>query len=338
MRVIFLAILLSHTYFIAAQNKIKQYEHYSITDRKDVIDFIVFKQNNNTPKPILLFCQGSQPVPLFIKIGADTVGISLSNFDLNYMSKYYNIAVISRPFTPIIADTSEINSSYNYVTDKYSNPYSYDTSYLKNDTKEITTRRANKVWKFLAKQKWVDNSTFIVAGHSQGAREAVEIAYTNKDVTQLGLFGFSPNGRFQEAIKRNRKNAEAGKISWQKADSLDSLQLCFFHRTLVDYDKLEHPYLYSWKSFNESNLSKLQQLKIPIYVAYGSDDIISVDCDFLPFYFAQDGKRNLTVKRYENMEHNFFTVDEHGNTNYNSPHWNEVMKTFIDWTQQKISP
>lgn len=103
---------------------------------------------------------------------------------------------------------------------------------------------------------------------------------------------------------------------------------------MVDYNQLESLHSYSWKSFNEPSLSKLLKLKIPVYVAYGSNDITSVDCDFLPFYFAEAKKNNLTIKRYGGLEHNFFSVDSEGKTDYKSPHWVEVMNVFIDWSRK----
>lgn len=337
MRISILLLLIFCSSIISAQSKIKDFEYYNLTDKKDNIDFVVYKSQADIKKPILLFCQGSQPVPLFLKMYDDTLDLSLSNFDLNYLSKDYHVVVISRPFTPVIADTSQINYAYNYVTDKYNNPHSYDTLYLKNDTKEITARRANKVWKFLKKQEWVDKSNFIIAGHSQGSREAVEIASTNKDVTMIGLFGFSPNGRYEESIYRNRKMAEKGEITWEEADSLNIEQLDFYKRTLDDYENLKRPYLYSWKSFNEPNLDKLLKLKIPIYVAYGSEDIVSINCDFLPFEFAKEGKTNLTLKRYGGLEHNFFPVKDDGFPDYKKPNWIEVMNRFIDWSINQSS-
>lgn len=319
---------------LMAQGKIKEFEHYNITDKKDNIDFIVLKQSE-VNKPILLFCQGSQPVPLFVKMYGDTIGLVTPNFDLRYMSENHHVVVLSRPFTPVIADTSEINDEYLYVTDKYNNPHSYDSSYLVNDIKEVTVRRAQKVWEFLKKQNWVDHSNFVVAGHSQGAREAVAIAYNNKEVTKLGLFGFSPDGRYEEMVKRNRKQAEKGVITWEKADSLNARQLEFFKSTLVDYEQLERLSHYGWKSFNESNLPTLLQLKIPIYVAYGSNDLNSVNCDLLPFYFAEKGKENLTIKRYGGLEHNFFPIKEDGTPDYSQSKWKEVMNAFIDWSYSR---
>lgn len=138
-------------------------------------------------------------------------------------------------------------------------------------------------------------------------------------------------GRFEERIRGIRKEAESGKITWEEADKLTAEWLSFYKLSLPDYAKLEDSYLYSWKSFNQSTLPVLLKLKIPIYVAYGSSDVIADDCDLLPFYFSGNQKNNLTIKRYNGLEHNFFPVDDSGNVDYENGSWRQVMNTFIDW-------
>ena len=171
------------------------YSHFQIKSKKDTIDFVIADTNLSITKPLLLFCQGSQPVPLFFNF--DEHGIypsALSNFDINELNKFYHIAVISMPKTPLIVDRKNLNNQYNYITDT-TNQHSYSIEYLKADYSENYVNRANKVLKFLRKQSWINSSEIVVAGHSQGARVAVSIASFNKNVTQLGLFGYNPNGR-----------------------------------------------------------------------------------------------------------------------------------------------
>ena len=56
----------------------------------------------------------------------------------------------------------------------------------------------------------------------------------------------------------------------------------------------------------------------------------------MPFYFIRENKDNLTIRRYINLEHNFFEVDENGLTDWNKPHWIEVMNEFVKWTNEKF--
>ena len=92
-----------------------------------------------------------------------------------------------------------------------------------------------------------------------------------------------------------------------------------------------NPSLKSWKSFSTSSIDQLTELDIPVYIAFGSDDIATMYCDLLPLHFIEKGKSNYVVKRYPNLEHNFFPVGQEGNIDYSKGEWSKVMNTFIDW-------
>lgn len=94
----------------------------------------------------------------------------------------------------------------------------------------------------------------------------------------------------------------------------------------------EHPSTIAWYSFSKPSLDDLMKITIPIYVANGTHDNSGELCDYLPLYFIRANKKNLTVKRYYNMEHNFFEVNEKEEVDYNKPHWEEVMNTFVEWS------
>ena len=101
------------------------YTHYQIKLKNDTIDFVVAETNFEVKKPILLFCQGSQPVPLFFDFPEQgIIPVTLNNFDVNEMKKKYHIAVVSMPKTPVTVGLDHLNKSYNYVLDT-TQEYSY---------------------------------------------------------------------------------------------------------------------------------------------------------------------------------------------------------------------
>lgn len=309
------------------------YTHFQIKSKKDTLDFVIADTNLNVKKPLLLFCQGSQPVPLFFDFKERGVFPSaLGNFDMDELNNHYHVVVISMPKTPLVVGVEHLNDQYNYVTDT-TNQRSYSVEYLKADYLENYVQRANKVLKFLKKQKWIDSDKIVVAGHSQGARVAVGIAASNKNITHLGLFGYNPNGRIDQSIRQIRKDAESGKISWETADSLQQKQYDFYELIQSPDSMKNHPSLTSWKSFSKPTLNKLVKLKIPVYIAYGSQDIIADLCDLLPLYFIENEKFNYEIKRYPNLEHNFFPIDENGRPNRAEGKWEIVMNEFIKWTK-----
>ena len=327
-------LVLASASFCQQREIIAGYTHFELTHKKDTIDFVVADTSLSIvkPKPVLLFCQGSQPLPLFIDFGEQRIApVTLNNFDVSEMKKNYHVVVISMPKTPISVTPKHLNRSYNYVLDT-SDQYSYDPAYLEADYLTNYIDRANKVIKFLRKQKWVDKTKLVVAGHSQGSRVAVGIAHSNKRVTQLGLFGYNPMRRIDQLVWSYRKQAQQGAITWKEADSLQRLQYEFYREILSDDSLKTNPELTAWRSFSVSSISQLVELKIPVYIAFGSLDNVAEYCDLLPLYFAEQNKSNYLLKRYPNLEHNFFPLDENFRPDHANGQWKEVMNSFISWS------
>jgi pimeloyl-ACP methyl ester carboxylesterase len=308
------------------------YTHFQTTLKKDTIDFVVAETNLTVKKPVLLFCQGSQPVPLFFDFpDQGIIPVSLNNFDVSEMKKNYHVVVISMPKTPITVGWDHLNKQYNYILDT-ANEYSYDPEFVKADYLENYVARANQVLKYLSKQKWVDNEQLVVAGHSQGSHVALGLAHANKNVTHLGLFGFNPLGRIDQYIRLARKQAEAGEITWQQADSIQEEHYEEYQSYYKPDSTQYSAFANSWKSFSKSQLNELVDLKIPVYITYGSNDINGDFCDLLPLYFIEKGKSNYKVLRYPNLEHNFFPIDKNGYPDYQNGRWFMVMNEFVFWS------
>ncbi|MDP3680673.1 MAG: hypothetical protein Q8R22_07560 [Flavobacterium sp.] len=307
---------------------------FSLKQKKDTIDFILIDTKLDEIKPIFLFCQGSLPLPLFVKPEKEKmwmIGGGITNFDLKEIKKNYHLIVISMPKTPVIVNEKNLNKSYCYIPNP-KEPNEFDKDYVKSDYLENYENRAEIVLKFLRKQNWVDNSKLIVAGHSQGSKVATLIALNNKQVTNLGLFGANPFGRIDQNIRDYRKSAESKQITWEEADERIEQTYKMFKDSYDERALIENPNLLAWKSFSRPLINDWLKIKIPTYLAYGTNDIASDLCDLVPLFYIQNSKTNLTYKRYLNLEHNFFEVKENGRANYEKEHWKEVMNEFIKWT------
>ncbi len=324
-------IFVCYTFIAHSQERIDgtNYSLFSLKSKKDTIDFVVADTNLTVKKPILLFAQGSLPLPLFVNFPDYGIApITLGNFDLNYMKAHYHVVVISMPKTPVVADSRFINSGYMCITDS-TDENSISKDFLKADYLENYVNRANAVLKFLSKQKWVDNSKVVVAGHSQGSRITARLAETNSKITHAGLFGFSPVGRVHEQVWLNYKEAMKGNISWEKLDSLQKSQY-EFQKILFD-PTAQGEGLVAWRSFTGIGFEALAKIKTPLYIAYGSEDKCAFLNELIPLYFIEAGKTNYEVIRYPNLEHNYFPIVE-GKPDYENGKWAEVMNAFIDWT------
>jgi pimeloyl-ACP methyl ester carboxylesterase len=275
-------------------------------------------------------------MPLFVKPENEPIwmiGGGITNFDLKEITKSYHLIIISMPKTPVIANEKNLNKSYCYIP--YENePDEFNIEYIKADYLDNYVRRADKVLKYLRKQKWIDNSKLVVAGHSQGSKVATLIALENKKVSHLGLFSPNPFGRIDQLIREYRKEAERKEITWVEANEKIEKTYKMYKESYSEESLIKDPYLLAWKSFSRPFLNDWLKIKIPTFLAYGTHDIASDLCDLVPLFYIQNSKENLTFKRYLNLEHNFFEINEDGTTNYDKVHWKEVMNEFINWTNK----
>lgn len=329
-----LLLIISQLVF-SQQGKIinNQSTAFEISDKDGKIEFMVVDNELKDKKPIFLWCQGSLPYPLYVNSkeeGIWLIGGGISNFDTTNIVKNYHLVVIAMPETPLIADEKSINESYWYFGNS-KNKNQPTIEFQKADYLENYVNRAQKVLKFLNKQKWVDRSKLIVAGSSQGSKVATKVATANKNVSKLGLFSANPFGRIDQMIRDYRKQAEQNRISWKEADENIEKEYQTFRDAYNPKKVAANPNLIAWKSFSVPLLNDWLNFNKPIYLAYGTNDIASDLNDMVPLYFIRENKNNLTLKRYLNLEHNFFEV-ENGRPNHDKPHWEEVMNDFVAWT------
>lgn len=331
-------LLLLHLYFVSAAQDMGvingEARHFRIKTNGDTIDFIKLDTSLTTVKPVLLFLQGSLPLPLFFTADAGKIymiGGGITNFDYKEIQRDYHLIVVSMPKTPVLVDEKNLNASYCYVPDS-SHADQFDPAYVQADYLDNYVRRTNRVIRFLKQQPWVARSKFVLAGHSQGTKVAAKVALQNKNITHVGLFAANPFGRADQFIRQFRKQAEKGERSWEDAEAqMDSYYQYF--RLVHNPDSLRaHPEYLAWKTFSEVFYDDWLKLDAPLYLAYGTADITADLCDLVPLFFIQEGKNNLTLKRYPRLDHNFFEVNAEGRPDYEKGHWREVMRAFLDWT------
>jgi|SRR5690554_524349 len=329
--VLFLTFLVSiHFSFTQSRVEGTDYTAFSIEQANDTIDFVIADSVLNVKKPLLLFCQGSLPVPLFVDFGNNRiVPLQFGNFDLENMKKHYHVVVISMPKTPIVPKYEELSEQYFYI----------GNSGRKNPTDEFSladylenyVRRANSVIDFMRNKDYIDASKIVVFGHSQGSRVAVALADENEHITHLGLSAYSNEPRMHELLRKIRVRAEKGEITWEEADSLQADRYKFYSRVFNDDSLKARPHLTSWRSFSKSSIHELAGLKIPVYICYGSEDLGCVNADMIPLYFIEEGKTNYVLKRYPGLEHNYFPMVD-GQPDHKNGEWKNVMNAFIEWS------
>lgn len=304
---------------------------------RDTIEFIVVDTVLNEKKPIFLWCQGSLPQPLFGEIDNHSSeqtyyfqGGGIANFNYSKIVESYHLVIVSMPKTPVTVSKEHLNEQFLFVPD-LDNPKALLKEYIESDYLNNYVYRGNEVIQYLSSKNWVNTDELVVAGASQGSKVATKIARTNPLVTHLGLFSPNPFGRIDQFVRQPRLDAQLGRITWEEADSLMEKQYDFFKKANNPDSLKVEPRLNAWKTFSEPSYDDWLTLNIPIYLAYGTEDRSADLCDIVPLFFIAENKNNLTLKRYLNLDHNFFEVDKNGRTNHKKAYWNDVIMTFLNW-------
>lgn len=293
-----------------------------VTDR-DTIQFVKVEASLFEKKPVLLFLQGSLPIPLSIKYPQ---GVYLTSFPFSVekVNEDYHLVVISMPHIPLQLDVSETGA--NAAMSNFPLAYNRD-NFLEN-----YVRRAENVIDFVMEQDWSDEEV-IIFGHSQGSLVATKLSSTRR-ISKLALSGFNPNGRYDQYIKEIRLKEQKEMLS--SAAALEQINEYYARWEHIvkhkDDDTQERGDTFkATYSFSENMLDDLLLIDTPVYIMYGSKDVGASGCDILPLEFARAGKTNLTLKSYPGLGHNFEEIDFEGKSNFDKMYWQEAFDEFLEW-------
>ncbi|VXB46667.1 conserved exported hypothetical protein [Flavobacterium sp. 9AF] len=302
------------------------FEKMELRLKSDTIVFIKSINKENKPKPVILFLQGSLPLPIVFK-DEEGIFVSLPFKTTDYLSKY-NLIFISRKGIPFIGDFQEHSRGY-----KDNNGH-IPIEYIKNNNLTYRSNQANEVINFLYKQKWVDKKSIYLVGHSEGYRVAANVANKNKKIAKLVCLSADPFNRTAEEILKMR--IESFEIN------NDSLSQHTIENLITDYLNINNiaEYkkdfeLYIWASYDEKLVYEIfKEIKIPILVAYGTNDLVAVHNDLLPFIFK--GKKDFFVRAYPDYDHNFFKneYDKEGVFLEKSYNWDLVFSDVVKWLEK----
>lgn len=321
----FLIIFLSSWFFcLSAQNQIEGVDAlaFSIKTDNDTIEYLKIGADIDTPKPTIIFLQGSLPSPLIIDL--DSFKHINIPFDFKNLIIDYHLVIISMPKTPLIIAKEYLNKSYSFITNQ-SDEYSFFDEYLKNNYLDNYVNRTNAVIKDLRLKKWVNKDEIHLIGHSQGAKIATVVASENQQIKSVSLLGFNAFGRYETKLRRERIKLKSNIIEAKeyKANIKNLYERWEdINNTPNDFKKGHN----SWASFSIDYTPFLLKIDIPIYIGYGTNDIIAENCDLLPLKFIEESKRNLTLFPYVGLDHNFFNVER-------EKFWDNVMWDIINWVE-----
>lgn len=303
------------------------FRHLVYKYKTDSIDILIKskKGEENIPKPLFFFCQGSLPIPLILYQGKDVYGTFPFNPDS--LSKKYHLVIVSKPYIPLIADVTSLKSDFTYTdsTGKFPKDYS------ERNLLSYYVPRNIAIVKYLQKQSWVSTQRLVVAGHSEGSTIGTKMASELKNVTHLIYSGGNPMGRILSIIEQSRSN-ETDSTKYGEDD------MNYWADIVSNKNGMSSSHGDTYKAtfeFSEPMITYLQKLKIPVLVTYGTKDWSSPYNDFLRVDIIRQNRNNFTFKAYIGTEHNFFPLAKDNKPNYDIFNWDKVANDWQKWLNEK---
>ncbi len=282
---------------------------------QDSIKFIITKSANNDPKPTIIFLQGSGNYPLLLTHTESDSTISYSwlpPFDIKKYKNNYRFVFISKPGIPLSRIYTEERPSF------YDTALPGFSTFLKNDYLDYYVNTTNEVLKYLKKQKIA--SEIFAIGHSAGAHVVAQLCAQERPELTKGVYLSSDIiSRKYEEILNIRNKAESGEMPEETAEQY----IKGIYQQFDGYKKAYDYYMYEEKdtanadfyqyrnnySYNYNPAYKaLLKAKIPIFVGYGTADPKSRDLDLLHFLCEQEEQKNIYIKTYPGLDHNFMII------------------------------
>ena len=325
----FLVVLVFISTISKAQNSEAFYLQKSGFDKlefktnKDTITYLISKSKSITSKPVVLFVQGSQPLPLIFY--DDKSANSIIPFSTKDYLEKFTFVIIARKGIPLIGTYDR--DAKGYVNDKGEIP----EDYTKNNNLNYRVNQVNTVLDQLAKNNNFKKDSIFVIGHSEGYRVVSKVAEKSNKIAKLVCMSADPFNRITESILRERIKSISS--SNENLAQLEINKLIDTYKR-IPLNKIEFKSnvgFKNWLSYNE-NLSyeSLRKFKKPILIVYGTADIGSLHNDLLPFLLPEN---NLTLKAYPNYGHNFEKKEHksNGESIQDSYHWDDVFQDVIKW-------
>ncbi|WP_162056174.1 alpha/beta hydrolase family protein [Pontibacter pamirensis] len=315
----------------AAQSKTPEdfgFRHLQTRYQQDTVDILVMskKGEEETEKPLFLFVQGSLPKPLIL-LKENGKPYMVFPFDANILLDGYHLAIISKPYVPLISNAGELRRDMAYVEPHTGN---FPERYIMRDNLNYYANRNRAAIKYLKKQSWVSDNEVVVAGHSEGAAVAAKLAEVSKDVTHLVFASTNPFGRMMTTVSQIRQRDDSVGTAAEK-------QFTFWEELVKDSENNQVQGEVTYKSiysFSEPPLHSLRKLKIPVLVSYGTEDIAAPFFDYMRIETIRERRKNFAFMPYVGREHNFFGFDEKGKVNYDDFGWDKVAQDWKVWLEK----
>ncbi len=306
----------------------RHFSLFQFQEKKDTFQYIVSDTDFSKAMPTLVFVQGSGAMPLFFYRKEKKDTLFLLPVELKKYENQCRIVFLQKKGTALLDD---------YDKD-YFDLENMSLDFLQNADLQSRTKSINALINHLSKQKWVKKEQIYLVGHSEGYRIAAKAAAKNKKIAKTVCMSANPFNRFAQFATENRLKSARKEISDAIAkQNIDSLYQYFSDLPNIDlrgqdakiqaFFKAEISYNYSFA------LDDLLKIKSPLLLTYGMADVGSLHNDLVPYFFRKEGKENLTVLSYPDLEHNYLKIND--KNEITERHWQDVFDDVMKWLLRK---
>jgi pimeloyl-ACP methyl ester carboxylesterase len=295
-------------------------ENHVISENDTVTYYL--KSYRKKPENLVVFVQGTDPFPIFFnkKIEGKATPIKMFNDDYKLLDSTYIYAIVSKPGLSGIFQRNGFNPPWQYQAKNYRE---YRVAQIDRSIDDIVKNHMGRPKKV------------VVYGHSEGAQIASYLPLRNKYITHLGFWSGNVLNNFYEFALFERIAALKG----HQTDSIaheNILGLLEWYKNVVanpeSTEKDNWGYTNKrWSSYEEAPINNLLKIDIPIYAFFATkDESTPIETAYLlPVQFMQNRKGNLTFDVCIDCDHIYREKTQGGFV----PHWEEIFKKFIDWTE-----
>jgi hypothetical protein len=340
---LFLFLVICQFPLANAQKVYKVKESYFIEKsvrftQSDTIRYLVNQTHFSKVKPTIIYFNGSYPTPLLIDWEDGYLGMApFTYFDFEKLLPYFNLVLISKPHTPVMAKISQIVNNA-FVPD-LSNPTRFDVNFVNCNNLNYLGKRGHFLIKKLLMSKEIESKTLALIGHSQGGIEAARVAKLNKSVTHVVMLNSAAYGRLQHIATQNYIDFSSGKIDAAQYRENRTKILREFQSSLernrrnmrsLESDALDKITI----DFANHSAQDLLKTKANVLYISSTRDIAGLYADQLVLDCMRSGKMNVTAMVHENFEHSFFEVLPDGEINYEKDIWDLIFTDIVSWIRK----
>jgi dipeptidyl aminopeptidase/acylaminoacyl peptidase len=269
--------------------------------------YLVSPRGQSEPKrkPLFVFLQGSGAQSLFMRT-PQGLGYGLGGAIAEQ---------VSAQFHPILIEKRGID--FGFSVDTPGSGEGAPREYTRHATLADRVADVRRVLDAMLRQRWVDPTQVVLAGHSEGADVAAAVAAEDPRVTHVAYLGAGGACQFFDLLTLARRQMKAqGASSKEIHAAVEALQ-----RDMRDVlahpqadDKLFQGHAYRrWSTFGmKPPVENLLKTRARLFLAHGSEDqAVPVEAfDYLVVELLRHRKPDVTIRRVPGGDHGFATPEQ----------------------------